>query len=338
MHRALPQLSIHPSRNTNHQFPSLSIIIPARNEEANLHLLLPSLLALDYPGPHEIIVVDDNSTDRTARVAQNLGAHVVCAGQLPPGWLGKPHACHRGAESVTGDWLLFTDADTVHTLYGPRSAVSYALEHNLDGVSVFLRHETFGVVDRLVLLAAFAGLYAGMQTAHPVLNGQYILIRREAYFQSGGFAAVRNEPLEDLALAHLLKEVGLHVPLLRGAAAGSVQMYQNLRHLWNGMTRIGAGSLKWGGMGGLLTALYITGALIPILAVPASLFSEMPLGLVIVLWGLSIGVLIPWGVRFGSWRLALLAPFGALFVQIAAVWGLISGILGRGVVWKGRKV
>lgn len=336
MFRALPQL---PSDlTTSGPFPSLSIIVPARNEEANLQRLLPSLRAIDYPGPVEVLVVDDNSTDRTACVAQALGAQVMCAGELPPGWLGKPHACHRAAERAQGEWLLFTDADTIHTPAGPRLAMAYALAYRLDGVSLFLQHETFGLMDRLALLAAFAGLYAGLQPGHPLLNGQYLLLRRETYFQSGGFAAVRSEPLEDLALAHLLKNQSFCVTLLRGEAAGRVQMYQDLRHLWQGMTRIGAGSLKWGGLGGMLTALYVTGALAPILAIPASLFSGMPLAWVLVLWGLSIGVLMPWGVRFGSWRLGLLAPFGALFVQVAAVRGLVGKWLGRGVTWKGRVV
>ncbi|GAB4579754.1 MAG: glycosyltransferase family 2 protein [Anaerolineales bacterium] len=335
MYRALSQLP-H-SSITNHQFPSLSIIIPARNEEDNLQRLLPTLNALDYPGLSEILVVDDNSTDQTARVAQSLGARVVCAGPLPPGWLGKPHACHRGAEQAAGDWLLFTDADTLHTPDGARMAVGHALAQGLDGVSVFLRQDTFGL-DRSVLLAAFAGLYAGMHPYHPILNGQYILIRREAYFQSGGFAAVRGEPLEDLALAHLLKKAEFRVPLLRGEQVGSVRMYVNTRHLWSGMTRIGAGALKWGGFGGVLTALYVTGALIPILATLAALWSGMPWGWASALWGLSIGLLLPWAIRFGDWRLAFVAPFGALFVQAAAGWGLVGRALGRGVRWKGREV
>ena len=167
------------------------------------------------------------------------------------------------------------------------------------------------------------------------MNGQYILLRRESYFQSGGFAAVRGEPLEDLALAHLLKKTGFRVPLVRGETVGRVRMYDDLRHVWHGMTRLGAGSLKWSGIGALWTALYITGALIPILAIPAGL-SGMPWGGVIGLWALAIVLLLPWARRFGAWYLAFVAPFGALFVQLAAVSGLAGKMLGRGVRWKGR--
>ncbi len=353
MYRAIPQLKSQPrfvvgtsvptfgaeapttNEIPNIQYPTLSIIIPARNEEINLQRLLPSLSELNYPGRVDVLVVDDNSTDGTARVAQALGARVIGAGELPPGWLGKPHACHRGAEQATGDWLLFTDADTVHTPDGVRATVGYALERGLDGVSPFLGQETFGP-DRVILMAAFAGLYAGMQADHPALNGQYILLRREAYFHSGGFAAVRGEPLEDLALAHLLKKTGFRVPLVRGEAVGRVRMYDDLCHVWHGMTRLGAGSLKWSGIGAVWTALYITGALIPILAIPAGLFSGMPWGWVIGLWLLAIFLLLPWARRFGSWYLAFFAPFGALFVQLAAVSGLAGKVLGRGVRWKGR--
>lgn len=354
MYRVIPQLKSQPrfvvgtsvpafgaeAPTTNEmpsiQYPSLSIIIPARNEETNLQRLLPSLKVLNYPCPVEVLVVDDNSTDETARVAQTLGARVIDAGELPPGWLGKPHACHRGAEQATGDWLLFTDADTVHTPDGVRTAVGYALALGLDGVSPFLQQETFGA-DRVILMAAFAGLYAGMQAEHPALNGQYILLRREAYFQSGGFAAVKGEPLEDLALAHLLKKTGFRVPLVRGEAVGQVRMYDDLRHVWQGMVRLGAGSLKWSGIGAVWTALYITGALIPLLAIPAGI-SGMPWGWVIGMWILIIALLLPWASRFGAWQLAFVAPFGALFVQLAAVSGLAGKVLGRGVRWKGREV
>ena len=88
--------------------------MPARNEAVNLTHLLPTLTALIYDGPYEVIVVDDDSTDATAQVAVACGAQVISLHELPPGWRGKPHACHRGAQEARGEWSLFVDADTLH--------------------------------------------------------------------------------------------------------------------------------------------------------------------------------------------------------------------------------
>jgi len=97
LYQNLPRIS---SIDIPQYLPSLSIIIPARNEEANLSVLLPSLCSLRYPGPLEILVVDDQSTDQTAAVAQAHGAGLLRLDHLPSGWLGKPFACHQGAQAA----------------------------------------------------------------------------------------------------------------------------------------------------------------------------------------------------------------------------------------------
>ncbi|MCB9423455.1 MAG: glycosyltransferase, partial [Ardenticatenaceae bacterium] len=205
--------------------PSVSIIVPARNEAANLPRLLPSLGRLEYPGPVEMIVVDDNSVDETAVMTQNAGVKLIQLDHLPEGWLGKPHACHHGAAEASGDWLLFTDADTEHTPDGLARAMQYALDHELDGLTFHLGHITNGWLDSVTLLAAFAGLFAGLPQKHASMNGQYILLRRDVYQNSGGFAAVRQEPLEDLALGRYLHGLGYRVPMLRGEDVAQVAMY-----------------------------------------------------------------------------------------------------------------
>lgn len=327
--------TIRPSQSN---LPSVSIIVPARNEEHNLRQLLPSLCALQYPGNLEVIVVDDHSDDETAVIAQNHGVSVLSLDELPRGWLGKPHACHRASEIAKGDWFLFTDADTIHTADGLANAVRYALEHQLDGLSCHLQHKTNGLLDSLALTTAFAGLFAGLSKKHTSLNGQYILLRRDVYIKSGGFAAVRNEPLEDLALGHHLYRIGYHVPLVRGEEVAEVAMYKSNRHLWQGMTRIGAGSLRWSGVGSLLTALFITALMTPLLTWRMVGQRRLPRRWLMVSWGTAVAGAWPWSQRFGlRWR-AMLTPFGALFVQLSAVWGLLNRLFGRGVRWKGRVV
>ena len=320
------------------RLPSVSIIVPARNEAQNLLQLLPSLAELQYSGQLELIVVDDNSTDETAVIAKNHGANVLSLTELPDGWLGKPHACHRASEMATGEWLLFTDADTIHTRDGLSHAVSYAIEHQLHGLSCHLHHKTNGLLDSLALTTAFAGLFAGLSKQHASLNGQYILIRRDVYLASGGFAAVRNQPLEDLAFGHLLYHQGYRVPMLRGEEIAEVAMYKSNRHLWQGMTRIGAGSLRWSGVGSLMTALFITALMTPLLVWQLVRRRQLPRRWLYLTWGTAVAGAWPWSRRFDlRWR-ALFTPFGALFVQLSAMWGLVSRLLGRGVRWKGRVV
>jgi chlorobactene glucosyltransferase len=332
--RRLAQLPADPRR----RLPSLSIIVPARDEAHNLGRLLPSLSALDYDGQVEIIVVDDDSRDLTAAIARSFGVRLISPESLPPGWHGKPYACHMGAEAARGEWLLFTDADTVHGADGPARAVSYALDQGLDGLSAFLEQEFQGLTDRLAIEVAMAGLFATLPDRHAALNGQHILLRREVYAAVGGFASVRNDPLEDLALGNLLFSRGFHVPLVRGGSLARVAMYGDRRQMWRGLARIGAGTLRWSGLSGLVTALFITAVMTPLLAIALTAAGLLKRRWVPLTWISAVAGLWPRSRSFSRrWHL-LLAPGGALFVQVAATWGLISRLTGRGVYWKGRVV
>lgn len=337
-YRALPALL--PAGRPNSEsgpLPSLSIVVPARNEEKNLRRLLPSLRSVRYPGELEIIVVDDSSTDSTAELAAQWGARVIAAGALPAGWLGKPHACHLGAVAARGEWVLFTDADTRHAPDGPAQAVRYATAHGLDGLSLFLHQETQGVADRLALMVAFAALYASLRP-DGMLNGQYILLRRTAYLESGGFGAVRGEALEDLALGNLLRGQGYSVPLLHGDEAASVRMYDDTAQIWHGMTRLGAGAMRWSGGRSLITALFISALMSPILALAGVLTGRLDRRWLPAAW-LAVAVsMLTWGRRYGSALWAPLAPAAALVIQAAAVWGMVNRLVGRGFYWKGRRV
>jgi chlorobactene glucosyltransferase len=341
-YRSLPRL---PALAVRRPLPSLSIVIPARNEEANLRRLLPSLVENAYPGQLEVIVVDDDSGDATAVVVQEHDdVELIRVSTLPEGWLGKPFACHLGAMAASGEWLLFSDADTVHNPHGLAQAVAYAQAKGLDALSLWLRQETGGWLDASVMPVAFAGLFAGATTMNTLLNGQYILLRREAYFQSGGFAAVSDEPVEDLALGHHLFASDYRVQTLRGEAAASVRLYGDARGLWHGLTRLGGSSLRWLGPGSLLTMLLVTAAMSPILRIGSALTkaADRPTGerlrQALLAWVATVPAFVLWARRFGSGWWAVLAPLGALLVQLAATWGLLSRLIGRGIQWKGRVV
>lgn len=335
LYRQMPKLPASPATDS---LPPLSIVVPARNEAENLRRLLPSLNTIRYPGHWEVIVVDDDSTDSTAAVAEAHGARVIRLGGPPAGWLGKPHACHQGAAVATGGWLLFTDADTVHAPDGPANAVAYAQAHNLDGLSLFLIHETGGWAERLALMVGYAGLFAGLPGLDYVLNGQFILLRRDVYEGSGGHAAVRDEELEDLAFAQRFRTLGCRVPMLRGEEATRVRMYRGPAHVWQGLTRMESKTLRWLGPGAVVTALFTTWIAAPLATLTGALIRRRGRRRAVAVWLARAVVCWPWAWRLGSGWWALLAPAGAALVQIAGIWGLLRRLLGRGASWKQRIV
>ncbi|MCL4266545.1 MAG: glycosyltransferase [Anaerolineae bacterium] len=339
LYRKMPVLSpCLEAAGSKRPYPSLSIIVPARNEAVNLHRLLPTLQAQQYPGELEILVVDDNSEDNTAVVADYYGACVQRLNSLPAGWLGKPNAVHQGVLASRGEWLLFTDADTEHHPNSVVTAVNYALTHGLDGLSIFPRQATLGMIDWAALMVGFAGLFAGQHHHSATLNGQYILLRREVYEASGGMTAVRHEMLEDLALGVHLWQQGYRVPMLRGEELVTVYMYESLPHMWRGFSRLGSGSLKYSGAGAIGTAFFVTGAMMPLLAPLFILLRLVNRRWLALTWLLTVPGFISWGRRFGNGAGALVAPVGAIIVQAAACWGLLTRLLGRGIRWKNRLV
>jgi chlorobactene glucosyltransferase len=335
-YRRLPRLQSQPVTG---QLPALSIIIPARNEEQNLQGLLPSLLSLAYPGQLEILLVDDHSTDSTTRVATDFGVSVLRLEQeLPHDWKGKPYACHQGALSANGEWLLFTDADTVLAPGCVSSAVLYAEQAELDGLSLFLKHQTVSWLDNLALDTAFAGLFASWHASKFLLNGQFILVRRDVYFNSGGFASVRSEMLEDVALGNLFRSRGYRFQIMNAANLARVRMYRSSQHMFLGLSRLGSGVLGWQGLWAGLTTLYITGLVSPLVVLVGVIRGRLKWFWFPISWGSAALSLFPWSRRSGSGWMALLAPLGGLVILFSALLGLSSRISKKGIPWKGRRV
>ncbi len=208
---------------------NLTIVIPARNEEANLPRLLQSI-AMSAVRPAEILVVDDGSTDGTALIAQRFGATVITSAPLPAGWTGKTWACHQGAQRAVGDYLLFLDADTFFVGRGldhlvarwvrerdPRLVLSllpyHAMSAAYEQLSLFFN----------VLMAGGAGGFGLI--SEPRLFGQCLLIAKETYFAVDGHAAVRRFVLENLNLARLIRASGARIVCLGGRGTLHMRMF-----------------------------------------------------------------------------------------------------------------
>ncbi len=330
-------LPVPPPVPSDRPLPALSIIVPARNEADQLPDLLQSLRQLQYPGPLEIWVVDDGSTDGTGEIAQAWGAQVIRVEGPPAGWLGKPYALHQGALQARGEWLLFTDADTRHAPDSAARVMGWAIEHGLDGVTLFPAFEVRNTMEAAVISVAFAGWFAALTDFQGIINGQYLLIRRSTYEASGGFAAVRGELLEDLALGRRLQRSGYRVALVNGRPLVRARMSRSLGHLWQAMARWSGGALDQPPERRLLAVLLVAGMATPLRLLwpsghPAALIGYGASWLIA-----ALGLLL-WARRIGSPSASILAPLGATLVASAGIYGWLSTGLGWGLSWKGRHV
>jgi len=210
----------------------VSVIVPARNEARNIARCVRSLLDTHYPAI-EVIVVDDHSSDDTARLARATGdgdqrLRVLDSPTLPNGWFGKQWACATGVADARGQLLLFTDADTEHGADLLTRTVNVLQGDAADLVSVVGRQEMRSFWERLLqpqvfwmLLARYGGTESvsrARRAEDVIANGQYLLMRRAAYEEVGGHEAVRDLVAEDLARAQRFHRAGLRVRLVRADA------------------------------------------------------------------------------------------------------------------------
>jgi 4,4'-diaponeurosporenoate glycosyltransferase len=309
------------------RFPRVSIVVPARDEEENLPALLASLAALD-PAPAEVIVVDDGSTDRTAAIAAAAGARVVTPPPLPAGWTGKPWACVAGAEVATGELLLFTDADTVHTPASLGRAVARLEAERADLVSLVPSHEARAWWERLqgvfqlLLLVAAGRRYA---------IGQYLLFRRAAYERIGGHHAAPARIAEDLALASLVSRRAL----LAEPGLVRVRMYGSLGAFARGWTRNLRDGLPAAGWRGAAVVALIIGWLLglPLHAVlsgdPIASAGAIATAVEVARQQRRVG-------RFSPLSALGYPLFTLVFVGLSAA-SALAALLRRPVTWRGRR-
>lgn len=339
--------------------PRVSIIVPARDEAANISRCVRSLVASTYP-LFEVIVVDDRSTDDTAALARGVPpgtaerVEVVEGAELPEGWLGKPWACWQGMRRARGDLLLFTDADTVH---GPQLLDRAVAEREREGADLLTlagRQLMGSFWERLVqphvflmMLLRFRDLERGVRKGRwrdAIANGQFLLFTRDAYDALGGHEAVRDEVAEDLALAQLVVRRGLRLVPRMAEDDLATRMYRSLGELVRGWSK----NLVMGGLQSMapwLRPFVVPGTLLWIVG----MWIVPPVLLALAAGGLASRALLPWAALvtvvsalFWAWMTAVMkapARYGLLYPLGAAVLAYIflrSWIAGRRIRWKGR--
>lgn len=248
--RLLPPL---PMMTPDCPVAGIAVIVPARNEEANIGPCLTGLAQQTYPSDRlEIVVVDDNSSDRTAEIVETLAAQypairLLRSPALPPGWTGKTHACWIGASAASegADWLCFLDADMRAEPGLLASAMQAAEAERLDLLSLAPRQQLVSFAERLTMpcglyALAFCQDLARLQapdSSDATATGQFMLLRRDGYTHVGGYSAVRSIISEDVALARLMKRSGYRVVLKDGSRLLSTRMYTGWQTLWPGLAK-----------------------------------------------------------------------------------------------------
>jgi glycosyltransferase involved in cell wall biosynthesis len=323
--------------------PSVSVLIPARDEEGTLPNLLPALQAQTFT-PLEVIVIDDHSRDRTAAIATASGAKVIQPPPLAQGWCGKTWALHHGARASKGEILVFLDADTEpHPTFLARLV---AAQQQLGGlVSVQPFHRTEKAYEQLSILFSLVGLMAvPMGQGCGVAFGPAMATSRVDYDRVGGHEAVAGKVVEDWFMGHLYEKAGLPVSAYIGDGLIEYRMYPGGFHdMVTGFAKnfaTAAGEVRWAWM--LAVLLWISGLFWAAWCLPASLLGWPLMGQPAVFPNLLLYLafavqLVALTSRVGNFAwICLVFPIPVLFFLAVFVLAILN--LKRGTIeWKGRQ-
>jgi hopene-associated glycosyltransferase HpnB len=347
-----------PPRREPDVWPSVCVVVPARDEAAVLPTSLPSLLAQDYPGRAEVFLVDDGSSDGTGNLAQELARRhgglpltVTSPGEPPAGWTGKLWAVRHGiglARARGPEYLLLTDADIAHGPDSLRRLVAAAGTGGFDVVSQMARLRVESLWERLVVPAFvyfFAQLYPfrwiGRRTGRTAAAaGGCVLLRTEAAERARIPDGIRHAVIDDVALARAVKGSGGHIWLGLAERVDSVRPYPRLHDLWRMVSRSAYAQLRHnpllllGTVAGL-TLVY----LVPPVALIVGLATGGTAATVVggLAWLVMTGTYVPMlrYYRQPLW-LAPLLPFTAFLYLLMTVDSAVQHYRGRGAAWKGR--
>ncbi|MBX3381453.1 MAG: glycosyltransferase [Phycisphaeraceae bacterium] len=339
--------------------PLVTVCIPARNEEENIAACVRSVLASGHANI-EVLVYDDQSTDRTPAIVRDLiasdsrvrGAETV---SLPAGWNGKQHACWRMGQQARGEWMVFTDADVRFEPQCIGRALAAAGQRRASLVSTFPRQITGSVAEDLAVPMIFFVLFSylpmpmmrmGNSPTASAGCGQFLMVTREAYDKSGGHAAFKDSMHDGVKMPREVRRAGFHTDLFDGTDLISVRMYRGLAQTWRGFTKNafeGIGSL---GLLGFFTVVHLLAHVLPwavVLLAASRWFSGTLIpdwraagALAAVCVSLNLIQRLLLSVRFRQGIIpVLLHPVGVLFMTVIQWYSLYLARTNRRA-WRGR--
>jgi chlorobactene glucosyltransferase len=330
-----------------HETRRASIVIPARNEESNLPKLFASILALDWVDL-EVVIVDDESTDRTrelteAFIADICARHPRWRAQLvrgrprPVEWTGKNWACHQGFAAATGDWVLFTDADTMHEPLSLRSAIARMEAERLDLLSAvpFHRSESWwerGLGPFHIFLFISTAAFSIPKVGRVFAIGQYLLFRREAYLRQGGHEQIRNSLCDDIDLAEQCMKVGGRYRVEGWVRLYRVRMYDQFAEFIRGWRRIFRLGFYHARVSSSVDIYFVIAALTG----GMRFFKAPPPELAIMIFGLALVAILQ--RRFGEFSIwgVLFLPLSLLVFVVISLLAVFDILARRDFNWRGR--
>ena len=339
------------------RLPPISVLIPARNEEGSIEAAIASVLAsrgVDL----ELIVLDDGSTDGTAKLVRAAAkedgrVRLVSAPPLPAGWNGKQHACWVLAGLATRDVLCFLDADV---RVGPEAIYRMASELNHVGddgvemalVSGFPRQETETFLEWLLLplihfvLLGFlplAGERWSRRSGFAAGCGQFLMMRREPYFASKGHAAIRTTMHDGLLLPQLLRRKGFKTGVYDLSKDAVCRMYRGVDEVWQGLAKNATEGMASSGRIPVFTVLLLFGQVLPVVVAVLALALQDAAAVTLSMLALGLGYVVrlvsAWRYE-QSWRGATLHPLGVVVLLGLQWYALVGKLRHRPAVWKQR--
>ncbi len=347
----LKRMSPEDSGRFVEEWPSVSILVPVRNEEKNIRRLLQSLLKQDYPD-FEIIVLDDGSTDRTWAIVSELAARnprlrAVQSEKLPPGWTGKNWACYQLSQLAKGELFLFTDADTVHSSVALRQAVASARRHQSGLLSALPRFEARTWSEKLYMplipwafisLLPFFWVNSRRGRQVPAVLGPFLLLPRQVYAECGGHQAIRNNLVDDISLARQVIRHGERTTLIDGSHFFRIRFYTCFRDLWTGFSKNSYEAVRGTPvkLGGIALACYLL-FIHPYLAALEALFRSQlaSLGLLQVAAITVTRLVLAERFRTSRWGI-LLHPLSVLLALLILINSFRLSFFRKKISWKER--
>ena len=343
--RKLELLHTFPKAEKN--LPSITVIAAVLNEETHIQTAVSSWLTLDYP-KLKIIIVNDRSTDNTESICNHINSihphvQVIHVARLQPGWLGKNHALHCGAQQATTDYILFTDGDVRMHPATLKKAVKCLQKNKTDHLCALFNPQLPTKLLNMIFLDFWLGLCGWFkpwkaqnpQDSHGMGIGAFNLIHRQKYIKAGGHKPVKLSLVDDIALGIHLKQQGLKQKCINGMQMITVPWYSSLQDMIHGLSKNSFAGLDFSIPKVLLVSLFIL--LMQIWPWWGLFFyREIPLFLNILFLSWSILIVFITTAHTGISRYCLIwfpiSPYIRLFILINSV---IKNIYRKGIFWRG---